>query len=156
MTRDEHLDRIVAKCRELLAIAEGRTPGPWHWVNPSNDNPIDFTQFDERLVESARGTTIGEASLRSVRETRSPFGDYTLPVFLAESEEISKPNAAFIASCAGSAEAGWRATIAAIEGLRGMLSYFSSYVDNSAAFAGRDRIRDALDAIIAAWPEEML
>jgi hypothetical protein len=28
MTRDEHLDRIVAKCRELLAIAEKRTRGP--------------------------------------------------------------------------------------------------------------------------------
>jgi len=153
MSRDEHLDKIVAKCRELLAIAEGRTPGPWHWVNPSNDNPIDFTQFDERLVESARGTTIGEASLRSVRETRSPFGDYTLPVFLAESEEISKPNAAFIAACAGPAEAGWLATIAAIEGLRGIAEV--AWDGNEVHPCGMDASQ-VLKTIIAAWPEEML
>jgi hypothetical protein len=50
-------------------------------------------------------------------------------------------NADFIASCAGAAEAGWRATIAAIEILPAL-----------------DRIESGrlADEIIAAWPEELL
>ena len=31
MTTTEHLARIAAKCRELLAIAEKRTPGKWFY-----------------------------------------------------------------------------------------------------------------------------
>jgi hypothetical protein len=51
-------------------------------------------------------------------------------------------NAAFIASCAGAAEAGWRATIAAIEFAESMPGHIW---------------RESLEAlIIAAWPEELL
>jgi hypothetical protein len=51
-------------------------------------------------------------------------------------------NAAFIASCARSAEAGWRATIAAIEFAESMPGYIWP---------------ESLEAlIIAAWPRELL
>ena len=55
----------------------------------------------------------------------------------------SSQNAAFIASCAGAAEAGWRATIAAIDGLEEM--------DETT------HLRDFIASnIIASWPAELL
>jgi len=54
-------------------------------------------------------------------------------------------NAAFIAACAGSAEAGWRATIAAIDRLIAIPVEASNYGDTKLA-----------SDIIAAWPEELL
>jgi len=53
-----------------------------------------------------------------------------------------KSDAAFILACDNSAEAGWRSTIAAIEGLRAMPPL--------------DIRQRAFTAIIAAWPIELL
>jgi hypothetical protein len=103
MSRGKHLDRIVAKCRELLAIAEKRTPGKW---NAGGNYDADYvTTDDEAFCVFHRG------------------------------------DAAFIASCAGSAEAAWRVTIAAIEQCREIRS---------------PETGEVLDAIVAAWPEELL
>ena len=57
--------------------------------------------------------------------------------------EINRNNAPFIASCAGPAEAGWRATIAAIESAQAF----------EVEWIGHYTLRDA---ILAAWPEELL
>ena len=84
MTQQEHLDRIVAKCRELLAVAEKRTPGRW-------------------------------------------FGG---------------SNAQDAYSCAG-----WRATIAAIDALDAA---------HIAMPDGDDTAWMGIEAILAAWPEELL
>lgn len=86
------LQRIRARCIELLAIAEKRTPGEWKWdgkdlwhqgTGYEGSNPHLYTGInkDERLAQS--------------------------PAFRA--------NALFIAYCAGAAEAGWRSTIASID-----------------------------------------
>jgi hypothetical protein len=115
MTTTEHLQRIKTKCEELLAIAEKRTPGEW------DAKPIDQRQTEFGL--SANGKELV----------------WTYP---QEPYWISKPNATFIASCAGPAEAGWRSTIAAIEALPAIT--YSEF-----------RYRAEAD-IIAAWPEELL
>ena len=94
MKTQEHLDKIVAKCRTNLALAKKRTPGEWGVLN----------------------------SLWTAR---------------------SEDDADYIAACAGAAEAGWRATIATIEGLREM-AIGDQYSTNMTA------------AIIGAWPEELL
>lgn len=57
-------------------------------------------------------------------------------------EVLTEGNAGFIAACAESAEAGWRATIAAIEGLR-----------NNGGWMNNDRV---ISIILTAWPESML
>jgi hypothetical protein len=101
--RDEHLNRIVAKCRELLAIAEKRTPGKWE-TDTMARWPAIFT--DEGVFVAS----------------------HTQP-----------QNAAYIADCAGPAEAAWRATIAAIEACREIRS---------------PETGEVLDAICAAWTGE--
>jgi hypothetical protein len=58
-------------------------------------------------------------------------------------------DATFIASCAGPAEAGWRSTIAAIDGFLKCEELFDRHYQVGTAEA-------ALDDIIAAWPKEML
>jgi hypothetical protein len=50
------------------------TPGPWHWVNPITDEPRQPGEYF--------------ASLRTVAEHKSAWGDYTLPDFILEVEEI--------------------------------------------------------------------
>ena len=76
MTTEEHLNKIIAKCRELLAGAEKRTQ-----------------YFIKGLKHDKARDLMNEEDIE--------FG----------------------LSCAGPAEAGWRATIAAIEGLLPIASF---------------------------------
>lgn len=93
MTTTEQLQRIRAKCVELLAIAEKRTQGQWK-------------------RQSIYGTAI-------LCENSKNNGNMVcdLPDSSPECDQFS-PNADFIASCAGPAEAGWKATIAAIDSIK--------------------------------------
>ncbi len=116
MTTTEHLQRIRARCVELLALAEKRTPGIWD-VGKKGDNLL--------YAEDVEG------------------GWYALA-------EIARRDGQYIAACAGAAESGWRATIAAIDGL--LYAKALAY-STSAANAVIDR---GLSNIIAAWPEELL
>ena len=58
----------------------------------------------------------------------------------------SNYDAAFIASCAGSAEAGWRSTIALINMLFSLPSWVIPEVDHP----------ETVSALLSAWPEELL
>ena len=118
MSTQEHLNRIKAKCQELLAIAEKRTAGKW--CKSKTCVGIPAVMQDCRAVALMGIRSNGDAlDLRNF-----------------------ECNAAFIASCAGAAEAGWRATIAAIEFAESMPGYMW---------------RESLEAlIIAAWPRELL
>ena len=122
MTTEEHLNRIKVRCQELLALAEKRTHGKWQhrkggFCSYWISRADNFSKIAEIPAESC----------------------YTAP-------EISQ-NAIFIASCAGPAEAGWRATIAAID-------EWSNLYKNTKHL--RLTAKMALDHIIAAWPEELL
>lgn len=64
------------------------------------------------------------------------------PVLWGDDFELSDLDAAFIAACAGAAEAGWKATLAAIDGLQYMTPGISQ--------------AETLNAILAAYPVEML
>ena len=134
MTTNEHLDKIVAKCKKLLTTAERRTPGGWthwptHWAGGNNT-----TQYDSKnscpWISSEQTPTFEVARI-------NPKNIYI------NSEPMA--NASFIASCAGAAEAGWRATIAAIE-----------YIQNNECPTNRFETQKGLEQIIAAWPEELL
>jgi hypothetical protein len=59
-------------------------------------------------------------------------------------------NATFIASCAGAAESGWRATIVAIDFL------LRKKPSPAASFGFTRSEISAINEIIAAWPEELL
>jgi len=122
MTQEEHLNRIVAKCRELLAGAEKRTPGKW--------------TFGVRYVFAP--ATCDEVA-------KCPFTEQG-------KRDSWMTDAAFIASCAGPAEAGWRATIAAID----MLQKDYESLNDAGNKDGMRVIQWRMDEIIAAWPEELL
>lgn len=114
MTTEEHLNRIKAKCQELLALAEKRTPGKWIAASESVWGKVEA---DERICDMAGGWD---------------------------------PD--FIAACAGPAEAGWRATIAAIE----MILSEPSVPDGYSQPCVDDYMNNLATSIIAAWPEELL
>lgn len=89
-----------------------------------------------------------------------PFGNYEEfeiepPLFFAEpaeSGELSEGDAAFIAQCAGNAEAGWRATKAAIETALDCQSWDESIRQRYI----RQDAETVIESILAAWPPELL
>ena len=94
MSREQKLEAIAAKCRELLAISQKRTPGQWiHELK--RDSIWSESDFDLQIARTSSKPGAGE--MRDADQRRK--------------------NAEFIASCAGAAEAGWRATLAAIQTL---------------------------------------
>ena len=115
MNTTEHLERIKARCEQLLAIAEKRESGLW----------IDSRENGKIIIR--------------------PLGN------MSECDKVGQVwtanDAEFIASCAGPAEAGWRATIAAV------VAILSSSQITEHWFAILKPMRDD---IIAAWPEELL
>ena len=113
MTTKEHLDKIVAKIDQLLELAEKRTPGKWSW--------------DAKFSDSAE-----------IFEPRIWLGGSSS---LPHKQQLN--NAPYIAACAGAAEAGWRATQAAIKAIPQCCD-------------GQCGVTDSLKEIIAAWPEELL
>lgn len=117
MNEMNKLNKIRAKCVELLAIAEKRTPG--EWKRPSI--------YATHVVASASKNHGGQVC---------DFPD--------SSPECNQhgPDANFIASCAGAAEAGWRSTIAAIDALDSA---------HMASTDGDDFAWDGLEAILQAW-----
>ena len=84
MTTQEHLNKILEKCRAFLEITKKRTPGEWK-------------------AESSRAYCTDETVTHNVVGPPSDF------MYLQEF-----PDAAFIAACAGLSEAMARSTIAAV------------------------------------------
>lgn len=91
MNDTERLQAIRARCVELLEIASKRTTGEWI------RNNYDVRQPAGRMIAD-------------VGPSHTAPHEYPLSCKLADEQ-----NGDFIASCAGPAEAGWRATIAAID-----------------------------------------
>lgn len=113
----EKLQKIKAKCQELLKLGEERTQGTWWDIETRN----------------------GEQVIRTGNPTHT--GTDICEVYSHDSE--------FIASCAGPAEAGWRATIAAIDG-------WIFILDNAKDQDLQTLARSNLYSIINAWPDELL
>ena len=117
MNTQEHLQKIKAKCQELLAIAEKRTAGEWRLFDADDGCP---------------GIESGETSIVIWGEEDDEAGVRT-----------GLNDATFIASCAGAAEAGWRATIA--------------FIDAILPFVREGVVKPELpNSILAAWPQELL
>lgn len=85
----ERLKAIRFKCVELLEMARARTPGDWRVFSTEDPYP---------------GIDAGKTSIIKYGELDEGDGVQTGLV-----------DANFIASCAGPAEAGWRATIASLD-----------------------------------------
>ena len=133
MNTKEHLEKIKAKCQELLATAEKRTPGEWaHW-------PTHWAGWSNSFQYGKENCPWINAESKSDIARVNPFGAYA--------NDESMANAAFIAYCAGPAEAGWRVTIAAIETVEEAFERLAIPAQLT---------YDLRDTILAAWPEELL
>jgi hypothetical protein len=79
-------------------------------------------------------------------ERRTP-GEWRRPGWLPDSMYLgSSPDSAFIASCAGNAEAGWKSTLGVI----------NRYYDSGICREWQGYMRTAIEPILAAWPIELL
>lgn len=114
MNTQEKLQAIRARCVELLAIAEKRTPGEWE----AEGNTV--WRHDTERESSSICDTVSHAHWS---------------------------DAAFIASCAGPAEAGWRATIAAIDGTKEVRHHYPAEHNPMLSSI----INEQEEAIITAW-----
>jgi hypothetical protein len=123
MTTTEHLEKIKSKCRANLARAAKRTPGKWREMEDMNGK-----QYTGKFVEQAEDV------------------NYVIAEIIGH-QAGEQHDAAFIAACAGDAEAGWKATIAAIEWALVLLDC-TNELD-----AGEHRM---INTILAAWPEDSL
>lgn len=121
----QKLQRIRAKCVELLEIASKRTPGEW--------------TVDERGDIQAGWPFHGIHSV-------------------IDDVAISPEDAAFIASCAGAAEAGWRCTIAAIDAIiETLYTKYGEICENDGRGCSACRINNEMMlSILAGWPDDLL
>lgn len=139
MTTTEKLEHIKNKCREIIALGEKRMHGRWKVVNLGQGSEVlCVTQEEGNQVYNHYVTETGSA------------------------------NAAFIAACAGPAEAMARSTIAAIDGamdqhqhansIRQFLKVNSQYWNDLQPHLYRieKQAKCLTDIILAAWPDELV
>ncbi len=134
MTIEEHLDRIVARCHELLALAEKRTQG--RWVSVPGDS---YCAYPSVVIENGKHLTLYDVTDEEMDTAKT---DFRFPGM--------NDDAAFIAACAGAAEAMARSTISICDEL---LRILTTQPWESEGFQWADQY--AME-IIAAWPEEQL
>ncbi len=143
MNTTEHLAAIVRHIDKLLAIAEKRTQGEWYAeIYPSLQEARQEAAFD---WVSRSATFRGAVGMVWQGSSKSNTG-------LPGSIEVSADNAVFIGACAGNAEAGWRATKAAIEGLSEIRRHYSQALNPMLSAL----LDEQEEAILAAWPVELL
>jgi len=121
----DHLKRLDAHLDAMLALAAKRTPGTWQAGKPT---------WNKR----GRPFRAPITASKTVCNTYDAGRKHEHCILTNTS-----PDAAFIAACAGRAEAGWRATKAVIASLQ----YRHAYSGVA---------REALQDILAAWPLELL
>lgn len=131
MDTQQKLEKIKAKCEEIIRLGEKRTPGSW---TRDEYAPHQIVAKNQACVASAL----------ACEESIAHDAPY---------------NAAFISTLAGPAEAMARSTIAAIAGL--LTLAVVPQVDapdemHQAWEQCADEANDVLNSILSAWPEELL
>lgn len=112
----------------------------------------------DQLLELAEKRTQG------AWESSGVFVDHINQYNCIATSNTDEEDADFIAACAGPAEAGWRATKAAIEGWLGLFVYMNGFADGAPDASAHDKLcneiasiaKTNIQQIIAAWPEELL
>lgn len=132
----DHLRRIDAHLASLLENAKKRTPGRW-----------TIKTQQRELGQSGEFET--EAWIAPDDASKCVTNGWNL-------EDEDEDNFAFIASCAGNAEAGWESTRAAICGLLLIAQFdLNGRVVRDESLNGRNA-EYALERILAQWPLEPL
>lgn len=131
MTTQQKLEKIKAKCEEIIRLGEKRTPGSWTCDDYA---PHQIVAKNQACVASALAW----------EETIAHDALY---------------NATFISTLAGPAEAMARSTIAAIDGLLSLAVIPQVEAPDEMHQAWEQCAREAddvLNFILSAWPDELL
>lgn len=147
MNTTEHLAKIKAYCLRNLEIAAKRTPGEWHVIQGKYSNAVggDFQVPVKPGRPQPREVLICQ------------FGLYS------DDEANHKGDAEFTAICAGAAEAGWKATIAAIDSATALCHVDLSPCNGGSCMVATTADEEAegirstlIHAILAAYPLELI
>lgn len=125
----EHLRLIKAHLETLLEGAKKRTPGRWQQGDSMHEMNLDMVYRQPDVIGRSAG----------------------IPAYGRNSglsREQDQYDAAFIASCAGNAEAGWKSTLAAIKAF--------SFEATCDSYIAQEDAEALLLAILAVWPIESL
>lgn len=125
-TQLEHLRLLKAHLETLLETAKKRAPG--EWLAPTDES---------WNVWEMEGDEVGAHCIAHCGPKRN----------FARGMSSSVTNAAFIASCAGNAEAGWKSTLAAVLLIEQLDGYDLNIDETTSAL---------LDKLVTAWPIETL
>jgi len=128
MTQTEHLEKIKSRCFANLALAAKRTPGKWREMEDMNGK-----QYTGKFVEQAEDV------------------NYVIAEIIGH-QTGEQHDAAYIAACAGAAEAGWKATILQITWL---LDDWQAADEDGDTDCVRALERRA-ETILAAWSADSL
>jgi|APGre2960657404_1045060.scaffolds.fasta_scaffold165533_2 hypothetical protein len=135
-TQLEHLRLIDAHLERLLELAAKRTPGEWT-VNKDRNWETYSVEADDTVCDFFY--------LSEETHHRHPF-----------QEGNEENNAAYIASCAGNAEAGWRATRAVIEFALMVIEFHSTRPKKDPQQTELETVEEVAMRILAAFPLETL
>lgn len=141
VTPDDHLDRIIAKCREVIELGEKRTQGEWR------EGTCNVWQDDLLIPVVEMRHRVGFEDGRRI-----------IPLH-GDTHEAPQADAAFIAACAGPAEAAARSTIDAIAYFRDLAIVPQVDASDDMHRAWSDLANEAVDKLAeirAAWPIEIL
>lgn len=143
----DHLRLIDAHLEHLLNIAAKRTPG--HWDHGYGNALVVHKKTDYTLASTLASTSSGEVVVEDC------------PI-IPWQEQVA--NSEYIASCAGNAEAGWRATRAAIADWLSLYNSTEGYADGAQDATAHDKMcnevasicRINMQHILAAFPLKSL
>lgn len=140
----DHLRRIDAHLTNLLSTAEKRTPGEWQRATDAHYAPGTLCVVGH--PDHGQVGHVGNCIARVAPPECTTFVDHA--------------NAAYIAACAGNAEAGWKATRAAIANWLSLYNSTEGYADGAPDASAHDKLcnevasicRINLQHVIAAFP----
>lgn len=102
MTQDEHLDKVIAKCREIISLGEQRTQGRWTYdpsltwpgngiVEPITSNEMGLIpEHDASFIAACAGPAeaAARATIYAIEGLRSGAGTLWNPETNAFSEAV--------------------------------------------------------------------
>jgi len=120
-------------------------------MNPTTEQQLDaiVVQCKANLALAEKRTQGRWTPHQSGRSYKVQPAEIWLGDCSALPESATRDNAAYIATCAGAAESGWRSTIAAIEGLQ-KIAWVEASGNRDYSWTGEQAFA-ALTAIVSAW-----
>lgn len=146
MKQEHKIEKIKAKCQEILELGKLRTQGSWSVQTAETEcghacTPNGCCGHDSGVAEFIIGPALDLTCDGDVFEQLDAPDGFQSQPWNSDME--------FIASCAGTAEAMARSTLVALDALSGIMHEFHGPSSHQHA-------NEAIQSILSAWPDELL